>query len=170
MVNTDPARALERQPQPMTVPGGASHPAIQPFQADDVWWLEKAKKDLEAVVTDPAMRDLLTCTAKEVLHDIVAEGRPRCVELGDAGAAGAVMWHRGIADEHEWPEHEWQTEEADGPESFFLFYRLRAAGPGFEVLSVRSISQFAQGWKLTGVQLNRWIHRPKRRRSWGLWR
>lgn len=170
MVNTDPARAAERQPQPMTVLAGASDPAIQPFQADDVWWLEEAGKDLETVVTDPAVRDLLKCTAKEVLHNIVAGGRSRCVDLGDAGTAGAVMWHRGIPDEHEWPEHEWQTEEADGPESYFLFYRLRTEGPGFEVLSVRSVSQFVQGWKLGRGQLNRWIHHPKRRRPWSLWR
>ena len=170
MVNTDPARAPERQSSPMTVMVGAPDPAVQPIRAHDVWWLEEAERDLEMVVTDPAVRGLLRCSAKEVLHDIVTARRPRCVELGDAGTAGAVMWHRGMADEHEWPEHGWQTEDADGPESYFLFYRLPTAGPGFEVLSVQSVSQFAQGWKLSRDQLNRWIYRPKRRRPWGLWR
>lgn len=170
MVNTDPAPAPERQPRPATVLAGASDPTIQPFRTAYVWWLEEAEKDLATVVTDAVVRDLLRRTGNKILHDLRAEGRSRCVGLGDAGTAGAVMWHRGVPDEHEWLEHEWQTEEADGPESYVLYYRVRAAGPGFEVLAVRNAPQRAQAWTLSRDELNRWTHRPNRRRPWGRWR
>lgn len=205
MVNTDPARAPECQPQEAALPH-TSDLALQRFQAAGVVaeqpgahvtysgtaqrplgrkqrapaqrrlahpvdWPDQAKAELRAVVPDPAVRDVLMRTANEILHGILLEGHRRCVELGDAGAADGIMWHRGVPDEDERPDDEWLREEADGPQCYFLFYRPQAAGPGFEILSVRSVSQFAQGWELMSRdQLNRWVRHQKRRLPWGRWR
>jgi len=165
MVNTDPARAPERPPQRMTVLAGVSDPAVE---ADEVRWLEEAEWALEAMVTDPAVRAQLRSTAGGILHNVMAEPRPRCVELGDAGNSGTVMWHRGLPDEHEWLENEWQTEQAEGPESYFLFYLPRPAGTGFEVVTVRSVSQMVQDWKPSRRQWDRCIRALKFRRFWSL--
>jgi len=135
-----------------------------------VSWSEQAIEDLEIIVTDPAVRDQLWENAEEILHDILTGWRPRCFELGDAGVAAEIMWHRGVYDE-DWPleEADVPSEEADGPESYFLFYRQQSSGPGLEVLAVRSIHQAARRWeRMSRNQLIRRVYQPKRRLPWCL--
>lgn len=168
MVSTDPARAPQRQPQ-AAVPLGASQ-----AEGRSLWrrvsWSEQAIEDLETIVTDPAVRDQLWDNAEEILHDIPPGWRPRCVELGDAGAAAEVMWHRGVHDEAWLPEEaDVPREEADGPEFYFLFYQQQSSGLGLEVLAIRSIRQAARRWERVGRnQLIRRVCHPKRRLPWWL--
>jgi hypothetical protein len=128
------------------------------------FWSEQAEQDLEAIVTAPAVRDQLRYNAEEILHDILSEWRSRCVDVGDAGSAGEVMWHRGVAH-----DHEWLPEQANGPEDYFLFYQRLTSGSGFEILAVRSIYQAARRWeRRSRSPLMRPIRSLKRRLPWGL--
>ena len=110
-----------------------------------VSWSEKAKQELGAVVTSPAVRDQIMCNAEPALHDPYVPGFP-CAGSGDAGAYGEIMWHR--ATDHG-DDHEWLPEPAGaGPQNYFLFY-WRSGGPAaeFEVLAVRSVQQVANFWE-----------------------
>jgi hypothetical protein len=110
-----------------------------------VSWSEKAKQELEAVVTNPAVRAQIMRNAEGGLHDPYLP-HFGCAGSGDAGASGVVMWHR--ATDHD-DDHEWLPEPAgDGPQNYFLFY-WRSGGPAaeFEVLAVRSIQQVANFWE-----------------------
>jgi hypothetical protein len=129
-----------------------------------VSWSEQALKDLEEVVAVADVRDELRRNAEEILHNILSEWRPRCVEMGDAGVSGEVMWHRGVPH-----EHELLPEQADGPECYFLFYQLVTSTPAWEVLAVRSIYQVARRWeRRSRSPLMRPIRSLKRRLPWGL--
>jgi hypothetical protein len=135
-----------------------------------VSWSEQAIEDLETIVTDPAVRDQLRRSAERILHDIRPGPRSLCVELGDAGTAADVMWHRGVSDDERLSEEaDVLSEEADGPESYFIFYQERRSGLGLEVLAIRSICQVARRWKR--ISRNQLIHRvrdPKCRLPWWL--
>lgn len=104
-----------------------------------VIWTARAIADLETLVTEPAVRHRLSANAENILHDIpsAAVARP-----ADEGVADGIMWHRGTAD-----EYEDFSEQADGPQNYFLFYRRQESGPGFEVLAVRSVYQVASMWE-----------------------
>jgi|SRR5215472_904881 len=110
-----------------------------------VSWSKKAKQDLEAIVTNPAVRDQIMGNAEVALHDPYVPGFP-CARSGEAGASEAIMWHR--ATDHD-DDHEWLPETAgDGPQNYFLFYcRSGGSAAEFEVLAVRSIQQVANFWE-----------------------
>jgi hypothetical protein len=105
-----------------------------------VTWSAQAVADLDALVTKPAVRDQLTAYAENMLHDI-----PPITHPADEGVDGEIMWHRGAHD-----EYEDFSDQEDGPQNYFLFYRRQLPGPGFEVLGVRSLHQVASAW----VQMN----------------
>jgi hypothetical protein len=111
-----------------------------------VTWTARAVADLESVVTEPAVRHQLKVNAENILHDI-----PPVVYPADEGFADGIMWHRGTPD-----GYEEFSEQDDGPQNYFLFYRRQESGSGFEVLAmfeilaVRSIYQIASAW----VQMN----------------
>jgi len=113
-----------------------------------VSWSKRADEDLGAYVMVPAVREYLRRNADKILHDVRPEPPMRCVELWDAGADGELMWHRGVPHEHERlsEQADGLEEQADGPELYFLFYRQRSPGPGFEVVAVRSVHQLARLW------------------------
>jgi hypothetical protein len=114
----------------------------------EVSWSNQAIQDLEAYVTVPAVKEYLLLYADKILHDVRPEQRIRCVVLGEAGADGELMWHRGVPHEHEWlsEQADGLEEQADCPELYFLFYRERSPGPAFEVVAVRSVHQLAELW------------------------
>jgi hypothetical protein len=152
-VSTQPAQGPSERLQAVTSPPIALEPVIWQLNGDSgrgrggglaprISWSRRAKKDLKAIVAIAAVRDQLRRNAGEILHDISSERRPRCADVGDGGAAGEIMWHRGVAH-----EHELLPEQADGPESYFLFYRRQTPPPGFEVLAVRSTQQVAILWE-----------------------
>ena len=100
-----------------------------------VSWSDQAESDLENI--DPAVADKLRRNAEEILHEI-----PPLVCPPDEGAAGGIMWHRGVA-------HTRFLEQANDLQNYFLFYRPLNPGE-FEVLAVCSIHQLASKW----VQMN----------------
>ena len=106
-----------------------------------VWWSDQALADLELVVEDPAVREQLKRNAEETLHDI-----PPRASSADEGVEGEIMWRRGIT--HEQERQRDAGTLLDGPRAwnYFLFYRKREPGQGFEVLAVRSIYQVASRW------------------------
>jgi hypothetical protein len=110
-----------------------------------VSWSEKARQELEGVVTSPAVRNQIMCNAELALHDPYVPDFP-CAGSGDSGAYGEVMWHR--ATDHG-DDHEWLPEPVgDGPQNYFLFYRRSGdSAAEFEVLAVRSIQQVANFWE-----------------------
>lgn len=124
-----------------------------------VRWSADAERDLATVVTSPAVRGQLTGNVAEILHDILPERHFHCVEAGDAGSAGEIMWHRGV--DH---EYELLPDQDDGAEEYFLIYRRFGSGPGFEVLAVRSIYHVASRWECkSGSPLMRPIRSLRRR-------
>jgi len=168
MVTADPARAPQRQPQSAVPPGAAQAEGSRLSRR--VSWSKQAMGDLEGIVTDPAVRDQLRRNAVDILHDVLPGWSLRCVELGDAGTAAGIMWHRGVSDD-EWRRKEADVlaEEADGPESYFLFYQQQMSGPGLEVLAIRSIRQVARRRvQMSRTQLIRRVCHPKRPLPWCL--
>ena len=95
-----------------------------------VSWSAQAEADLESI--GPAVRDELRRNAEETLHEIP----PHPASPADEGVDGGIMWHRGGG-------HDEFTEQENGPQNYFLFYRKRQSAPGFEVLAVRSVRQVA---------------------------
>lgn len=109
-----------------------------------VSWSDQALVDLERVVEDPAVREQLKRNAEEILRDI-----PLRAVSADEGFEGEIMWHRGITHEQESQAPAgWLSETPEGPQvwDYFLFYRERKRGQGFEVLAVRSTHQVASRW------------------------
>jgi plasmid stabilization system protein ParE len=103
-----------------------------------VSWSDRAEADLEIVVTDIFVRAQVRGLAEEILHDI-----PPRLYPADEGIFDGIMWHRCVAHGH---EMEIREDQADDPQHYFLFYKKRNPGPGFEVLGVCSIHQIAAGW------------------------
>src|SRR6266851_10312680 len=95
-----------------------------------VSWSDQAMVDLERVVEDHAVREQLKRNAEEILQNI-----PSHANAADEGFEGEIMWHRGIAHEQELQANaEWLLETREGPQvwDYFLFYRERQSGQGFE--------------------------------------
>jgi hypothetical protein len=129
-----------------------------------VRWSDEAERNLATVVISPAVRNRLTSNVAEILHDILPERYFHCVEAGDAGFSGDVMWHRGVAH-----EYELLPDQDDRAEDYFLFYRRFSSGPEFEVLAVRSIYQVADRWeRRSRSPLLRPIRSLRRRLPWNL--
>lgn len=129
-----------------------------------VRWSDEAEQNLATVVTSPAVRSRLRSSVAEILHDILPERYFHCVEAGDAGSAGEIMWHRGVGH-----EYELLPDQDDGAEDYFIFYRQFSPGPEFEVLAVRSIHQVASRWeRRSRSPLMRPIRSLRRRLPWNL--
>lgn len=109
-----------------------------------VTWSDQAMTDLERVVEDRAVREQLRRSAEEILQH-----SPTGARSADEGFEGEVMWRRGIAYEQELKANaELPLETREGPQvwDYFLLYKEREPGRGFEILAVRSTHQLASRW------------------------
>ena len=112
-----------------------------------VTWTAQAEAELEALVSDPAVREQLKQHAEATLHH-VATCTPH------EGAEDGIMWHRGITHEQERQIEAGSLLEADDDGTrcwnYFLFYRPLDSAR-FEVVGVRSNNQIASRELIYGI-------------------